>query len=453
MMQQRVSIVRLLLQPLLLLPLLSLLLLLLPSWFPKKVVIVLATGHNEETVHRGHRYRWARSSTSTLRSRRRRQLPPKVIVGYASGECNDDQEGVITAVQQGVNVVIWAFYHLSPTPPLPLQPPPPPRDSLVRVLQERRIITTIDMDCIQHVIDTLDQLGFTDTVHLVSMGGWNGPHLDPHFQSATQWYQAWKASVGNLFDGIDIDFEGNDDLHSPWNYVSLAEMDRVGEIMKLAKQDGYSITLAPAQSYLDIHSSNFSQYLNLTDPTRSWHADFSYFGRNLYAYWLANYGDSIDLVMIQFYESFSRAAMEITQRMTPENYLQQYVWDLNQPKEGPGWMVDFGSLSEDDDDDDDDLVASTGSVGTMRHVSLPLSKLVWGFANAWANTDKNSGRNIYFPPSTVQAAYQNLWDWMLEPRGMMFWNIANEGEQGIYYARELNEILHIRTTMEASSTS
>jgi hypothetical protein len=122
--------------------------------------------------------------------------------------------------------------------------------------------------------------------------------------------------------------------------------------------------------------------------------------------------------------------MEITQNnMTPENYLQQYVWDLNQPQDGPGWKVDFGA----------DLPGQAG----IQHVPFPLSKLVWGFANAWANTN-NGGRTLYFPPNTVQAAYQNLWDWMLEPRGMMFWNIAKEGEQGIYYARELNDILHIR---------
>ncbi len=354
-------------------------------------------------------------------TRRERELAPKVIVGYAS-ECNDQ---VMTAVQQGVNVVIWAFYHLSPG------------------ADDTSIQNTIDLDCIQHTIHTLDQKGFTDTVHLVSMGGWNGPHLDPYFQTASQWYQAWKALVGNLFHGIDIDFEGNDNRQSSWNYFTLEEMDRMGEIIQLAKDDGYIITIAPAQSYLDIHSSHFSRYVNLTDPSRSWHADFPYFGMNVYAYWLAKYGDLIDLVMVQFYESFSRAAMEITQnnKLTPENYLQQYVWDLNQPTEGPGWKVDFGK----------DVPTSSGSSRNetegLRHVALPISKLVWGFANAWANTD-NGGRHLYFPPITVQAAYQNLWDWMLEPRGMMFWNIANEGEQGIYYARGLNQILHIRNSEE-----
>ena len=340
----------------------------------------------------------------------RRELPSKVIVGYAT-ECN---EQVVTAVKQGVNVVIWAFYHLSPNG-----------------RANDAELQKVDVACIQNMMQDLDQQGYSDTVHLVSMGGWNGRHLDPYFTSASQWFDAWKAMVGHVFHGIDIDFEGDDDMTSEHNYLSVAELDLVGGIMELAKQDGYIITMAPAQSYLDIHSKRFSRYLNTTDPDRQWHKDFDHFGENLYAYWLAKYGASIDLVMIQFYESWSRAGMEITQSyVTPENYLQQYVWDMNQFKQGPGFVVNF---------------ASDPAVGLPDHqyVAFPISKLVWGFANGWANTPGD--RTMYFPPECVQAGYQNLWDWMLEPRGMMFWNIANEGQQGVYYARGLNEILHIRS--------
>jgi hypothetical protein len=351
----------------------------------------------------------------------RRELPEKVIVGYAS-ECD---EKVVTAVKQGVNVVIWAFYHLSPTTAAAIDD----EENQLEDLQK-----ALDLKCIQDMMDDLDQQGYTDTVHLVSMGGWNGPHLDPYYQSAAEWFDAFvNSGIGNIFHGIDIDFEGDDDLTSDLNYLSVAELDRMGEIMKLAKQSGYIIFIVPAQSYLDIQSTRFSRYLNLTDPDRLWHKDFSYFGRNLYAYWLAKYGEFIDLVMIQFYESYSRAAMEITQNnhQTPENYLAQYVWDLNQPQQGPGFVVNFESGDP------------TVGLPDNCYIPLPLSKLVWGFGNAWTNTPNND-RNYYFPPVTINAAYQNLWDWMLEPRGMMFWNIGNEGEQGIYYARGLNEILHIR---------
>ena len=42
-----------------------------------------------------------------------RPLSPKVLVGYASiGQCKEGRHRVETAVHQGVNVVIWAFYHI-----------------------------------------------------------------------------------------------------------------------------------------------------------------------------------------------------------------------------------------------------------------------------------------------------------------------------------------------------
>lgn len=330
----------------------------------------------------------------------RRSLPAKVIVGYSSHCYNSNSDSkeydkVQIAVRQGANVVIWAFFphHL-------------------------------DTDCIQRTIQMLDQEGYDDVIHLTSVGGWSGGHLNESMSSQS-WYEDWRDTVGDFVHGIDFDFEGNDNMTSPMNYMSINELDMAGEIAILAKQDGYVVTMAPPQSYFDIHVSSFSQFLNLTDVNRTWHADFSYFGRNLYAYWMANYGDSIDLVMVQFYESYSRSSMMISQgNFTPENYLQQYVWDLNQPSQGPGWWVDFGKGAQ--------------------FVPVPVSKLVWGLCNAWCNTD-NGGRHYFFAPVVLNAAYQNLWDWMLEPRGFMFWEIHNEGEEGIYYARGLNSILHIRS--------
>lgn len=343
----------------------------------------------------------------------RRELPAKVIVGYAT-QCN---EQVVTAVKEGVNVVVWAFYNLSPTH-----------------VASSSVSSSLDLKCIQEMIHQLDEIGFDDTVHLVSMGGWNGPHLDPYFVTAQQWYGAWKALVGNVFHGLDVDLEGNDKIDSPWNYFSWSELDMMGEIFQLAKQDGYLVTLAPPQSYLDIQSSKFSRYVNLTDPTRSWgDKDFSYFGQNVYAYWLAKYGDYIDLVMVQFYESWSRASMEIfgDDLFTPENYLTQYVWDLNGGHPSQSFFVDFASDSQAD--------------LPSQNVPFPISKLVWGFANGWAwNSSRIDHKHVYFPPECINAGYQNLWDWMLEPRGLMFWNIAQEGEAGIHFAKGLNEVLHIR---------
>jgi len=363
----------------------------------EETVSTVDSSYNEKEEQKQHHHR------PLLQQR---PLPSKVIMGYTSQCYDEDPENnhveennkVLTAVQQGVNVVIWAFY------------------------------PHFNTSCIQRTIQELDDSGYDDVVHLSSLGGWNGQHLHTDIP-ARDYYTMWKGTVGNIFHGLDIDFEGNDVLTSPLNFISEEELDLVGELILLAKADDYILTIAPPQSYFDIHTSQYSPFLNLTDPTRtSWHADFSYFGRNVYAYWMAKYGDAIDLVMIQFYESYSKAAMAIIgdgTTVTPEDYLQQYVWDLNQSPEGPGWSVDF----------DGD--------GTLQFVSVPLSKLVWGLCNGWCHTD-NGGRHYYFSSEILNAAYQNLWDWMLEPRGFMFWEIADEGMQGIYYARGLNSILHVR---------
>lgn len=346
----------------------------------------------------------------TWGERNGRKLPEKVLIGYAHN-CDDK---VKTAVRQGVNVVIWSFMDLKPA---------------------SMIADDLDFACIRHLIADLDQDGFDDTVHLVSFGGWNGPHFNKFFETAHGWYSAWKAEVGATFHGIDFDFEGNDDLKSPLNYFSKDTLEMIGEISQLAKQDGYFVSIVPPQSYLDFQSSKFSQYVNLTDPDRDWHSDFEYFGANVYAYVLAEYGDSIDLIVVQFYESYARAAMEIHHHKTlPEWYLSDYIQDLFNKKQQ--YFVDFGSVPE---------------LGlNSKNVPVPLSKLVWGFGNGWI--DKTDDKHIYFPPECIMAAYQDLVDWMMTPRGMMFWSIAAEGKDGLYYAKELNDILHVRPTHLNSST-
>jgi hypothetical protein len=137
----------------------------------------------------------------------RRALPPKVIVGYATS-CDDKVE---TAVRQGVNVVIWAFLYLKPLD-----------HQVVVDVESSSSSSSLDVSCIQFMIERLDGLGFKDTVHLVSMGGWNGPHLNPTFPTAASWWEAWMTlGYGTVFHGIDIDFEGNTNLTSPTNYFSV----------------------------------------------------------------------------------------------------------------------------------------------------------------------------------------------------------------------------------------
>jgi len=296
----------------------------------------------------------------------------------------------------------------------------------------------LDFECIRKLIIDMDAEGYDDTVHLVSFGGWDGPHFDENTSeqnmSAKEWFHVWKQAVGSIFHGLDFDFEGNDVLESPRNEFSLETLDMMGSICQFAKQNGYIVSMAPPQSYLDIDTPRFSRYVNLTDPDRHWHSDFNYFGANVYAHTLAKYGDYVDLVQVQFYESYARAAMEILyHKISPERYLSLY--NLHLVGKNESFFVDF---------------ESDPSVGLpSQDVALPLSKLVWGFGNGWLDTPND--KNIYFPPASIATAYNALKDLKIEPRGVMFWCVGQEGTNGVYYAKALNRVLHIRSTQGAEA--
>lgn len=184
--------------------------------------------------------------------------------------------------------------------------------------------------------------------------------------------------------------------------------------------------MAPPQSYLDPSSIRFSRNVNHTHPNRKWHDDFSYAGRNVYAYLLARYGHAIDMVSIQLYESYSRAAYAIHELgMPPAKYLESYVEDLALRHEK--FWVHFN------EDPDLDMEAQS--------VHLPLSKLVVGLANGWA---EGGDKTLYVDPSDVGEAYNRLSERGRALRGFMFWTIDEEGSNGVYMADGLNNILHIR---------
>jgi beta-glucosidase len=194
--------------------------------------------------------------------------------------------------------------------------------------------------------------------------------------------------------------------------------------------------MAPAQSYLDITRSRFSRFVNLTDPTRGWHDDFSYFGANVYAYLLARFEDYIDLISMQFYESYSQAACAVRHRsITPHDYLIQYIQGLKSA--GEAFFVDFS----------DDTSVNMPS----QLVRLPLSKLLLGFANGWAH---DSPKALLIYSTEVKAAYTSLMAAGHNlPRGIMFWTIDEEGNHDIFLTPGLNDILQIRSKQDAEVAS
>jgi len=139
--------------------------------------------------------------------------------------------------------------------------------------------------------------------------------------------------------------------------------------------------------------------------------------------------------MIQFYESYSRAGYQVFRGgQTREDYLRGYVQNIWNA--GESWTVNFEE--------------EPGAGLRTQSVSLPLDKLVWGFANGWA--DNPDEKSLFFPIECVQAAYQGLWDWMMTPRGVMFWIIDQEGTNGVFYAKDMNEVLHTRSAARTSQT-
>jgi beta-glucosidase len=195
------------------------------------------------------------------------------------------------------------------------------------------------------------------------------------------------------------------------------------------RKDGYIVTMAPPQSYLNINNQNFSRFLNLTYPTRTWHPEFHYFGSNVYAYILAKYGEFIDLVSIQLYESYSDAAMAVYHGHTSaEKYLFDYIQGLaNQHFQ---FYVDFSQ---------DTLLNMQG-----QFVPLPLDKLVIGLANGWALNKVNKEKVLYISADQCKDAYdksQESPDGDLAPRGFMLWTMEERGVNDVYLAKGLGNFL------------
>ncbi|CAB9498957.1 expressed unknown protein [Seminavis robusta] len=365
---------------------------------------------------------------SPTRSRNRRPLPAKMLIGYGT---NCDR--VRKAVHDGVNIVIWAFMDI-------VAVDNEHEDSDHRELLESqtdtdtprrgRIKTDLDLNGIRQLIQELDQNGYNHVIHLVSFGGWNGPHLDAAL-SAEEWYDCWKESeAGSLFHGMDWDLEGHDDLTRPTNVFTIECLEKMGHISRMMKEDGYLVGMAPPQSYMNFDNPHLSRYVNLTEPDRPWHSEFHYFGANVYSYVLAKYGDFIDFVSMQLYESYSLAAMAVYhENIEPEDYLISYIQDLV-VKQKEKFYVDFSQ--------DKDL----NMEGQYTH--LPLKKLVIGLANGWA-ADPENRKHIFIAPEQIQKAYnalQNSDHGDLSPRGFMFWTIEEEGTRDVYLARDIHKTLN-----------
>ena len=371
----------------------------------------------------------------------RRSIPRKVLIGYTSGH---NYEFVKKAVMYDhVNVVIWAFMdivHDATTTSTSSTDGEGERrrrilqQSLLPLLPGGHVQTGLDLHRIQHLINELDGIGYSHVVHLVSFGGWDGQHLDTKL-TAQEWYSIWKNSIASsIFHGIDWDLEGNDNLTSMNNVFTVECLDKMGNISTLMKNDGYIVTMAPPLSYLNFNNSNFSRYVNQTIPDRPWHTEFHYFGSNVYAYLLARYGDYIDLVSIQLYESYSDAALEVYHNgVAAEDYLYNFVY-YNVAIQQQNEALFHVNFSQDSTLNMQDQI-----------VHLNLSKLVIGLANGWAKKDQHNQKTLYISATACKDAYfklKNSNHGNLTPRGFMYWTIEERGTNEVYLARDIGKFLH-----------
>jgi len=351
-----------------------------------------------------------------------RKLPKQVLIGYTSGHNYTKVKQSI--VNDGVNIVIWSFIDIATTPTTPNNTDTSTNNTLGRVR------TNLDLQSIASFIHQLDIDGYSNIIHLTSFGGWNGPHLDTTL-SPDEWFSIWQNSnASKIFHGIDFDLEGNDNLTSIHNVFTIDCLDLMGSIITLMNDNGYIVSIAPPQSYLNINSTNFSRYVNISIPNRRWHSDFHYFGSNVYAYLLAKYGMYIDLISIQLYESWSDAGMAIYHDgMKGSDYLYNFVHDLAVNNES--YHVEF----------DQDTTLGMKA----QNVSVPLSKLVIGLANGWAinnNPDSSSyHKALYISGKECEVAYKRLLNDQHVPRGFMYWTIEERGKNDVYLAKDIGQFL------------
>lgn len=158
---------------------------------------------------------------------RRKQIPDKVVIGYAS-----NPDVVPKAVKDGVNVIAWAFVDLD--------------CSDTTTLCEIR--TNLDLHAVRSTIENLEKQGYTDTIHLMSIGGWNGPHLIEQASSPDVWFESYQLKLASIFDGIDWDLEGNDDVKSPYNEFGMVTLQRMASISRLVRGGAFCLVLSACLS-------------------------------------------------------------------------------------------------------------------------------------------------------------------------------------------------------------
>ena len=361
---------------------------------------------------------------NTKEKRQLKKLPEKISLGYCSWGQTDDM--IIDAVKNGLNIVIWFSIDMTTDP----------------VTKKPKFARGPDYKKVASQIKKMKQQGYTDVIHLISIGGWNSPHVSV-LNTAEEYYEEFERFNKEIstedgffegFDGIDWDIEGNDKLESPYNKFTFAELDLMGEFSQIMKDNGYIVSMAPSESYVDYRTDEYS--LNLTYCHKEWQSEaknFFYHGKNVYTYLIKKYEktykdlDTFDFISIQLYEGYSHALHDYTRKgISFADILYNLYNNITN-----GYEVDFSQ--------------EKGSGMGRTLVQIDKSKLVIGLANGWAKD-----RFLFVNEEDIINAYKALKAKGGDVRGFMYWDIADEGKipegghEPFYMSKVFNKLFNIR---------
>ena len=337
------------------------------------------------------------NSIIKMKAKKIPELPKKLKIGYASwGECD---EKIFEAVQNGLNVIIWFSVDMSAS-----------EDNKKPVFKRGP-----NYEDVAKMIKRFKDNNYS-VINLMSIGGWNSPHVNTNF-TAEEYFEEWvkfNEKISNKlydfygFDGIDWDIEGHDNMESSINHFTYKELDIMGEFSQLLKKEGYIVSMAPPESYLDPTTSEFS--LSLLHNYPEWEKEFpnfTYHGRNVYAYLIAKYSlNTFDFISLQLYEGYTHTLYKYNrEKKSFGEILNDLVERLTK-----GYYVDF------DKDKNSGL--------DKEFIKIPEDKIVIGLANGWAG----NGKFLFVDENNIIQGYKYLKEQKKDVRGFMFWDIADEGK-------------------------
>jgi chitinase len=306
-------------------------------------------------------------------------------------------------VKNGVNILLWFSI------------------DIIELQGHPMISRGPNMECVATISNKLKELNLP-VLHLISIGGWNAVHPTTDF-SASEIYSCWnnwnhdisKRYCFDGFDGLDWDLEGNDSIDSKYNRFSIECLDLMGLLSQMAKQDGYIVSMAPAESYLDPTNNQFD--LSLVHSYPEWNdivPGFTYHGWNSYAYTLSKYEftnmngtlvPTFDYIMIQFYEGYSHFLYQTRiKQQDPSEYMYTIIKNMIS-----GWEIAFSETVD----------------YPNKIVSVPSSRIVIGLANAWADNSKF----LFLDHVELQHIQRKLKEHQIQVRGYGFWNIQDEARE------------------------